>query len=167
VSLPLVDQLRFARSELVRCLEGVTPEDGVRRVLPMNCLSWVVGHLANQEATYWVFLGQSQKLYADLNRLVGYGRPAVTPPLDEMWAVWQDVTAHADVFLDSLTADQLTTFFLRDGKPLRENIGTMLYRNIYHYWFHIGEAQGIRQALGHTNLPDFVGDMEKFMFRSE
>lgn len=39
---PLVTQLRFARSEFVRCLDGVSEEDGVKRLLPMNCLSWIV-----------------------------------------------------------------------------------------------------------------------------
>ena len=43
---PLVDQLRFARSEFLRGLEGLTKEDAARRVLPANCISWNVGHLA-------------------------------------------------------------------------------------------------------------------------
>ena len=51
---PLVTQLWFARSELLRCLDGVPAEDAQRRLLPMNCISWVVGHLANQENAYWV-----------------------------------------------------------------------------------------------------------------
>ncbi len=29
----------------------------------------------------------------------------------------------------------------------------------YHYWYHLGEAHAIRQMLGHTGLPQFVGDM--------
>jgi hypothetical protein len=49
----LVDQLRFARRELVRCLDGVTDEEARRRILPMNCISWMIGHLANQEQFYW------------------------------------------------------------------------------------------------------------------
>ena len=46
---PLVDQLRFARSEFVRSLAGVGDDDARRRLLPMNCLSWMLGHLADQE----------------------------------------------------------------------------------------------------------------------
>ena len=46
---PLTVQLRFARSEFIRCFEGVPPADACRRVEPMNCLSWTVGHLASQE----------------------------------------------------------------------------------------------------------------------
>ena len=57
---PLVTQLRFTRSEFVRCLEGVSPEDGVRRLEPMNCISWIIGHLAYQENRYWVLWAQGQ-----------------------------------------------------------------------------------------------------------
>ena len=67
----LVAQLRFARSEFVRCLEGVSEEDAVRRLEPMNCISWIVGHLANQEHRYWVMLGQGQNVAPGLNALVG------------------------------------------------------------------------------------------------
>ena len=57
---PLVTQLRFARSEMMRCLEGVSAEDAVRRIMPMNCISWIVGHLANQEQAYWVLVAQGR-----------------------------------------------------------------------------------------------------------
>lgn len=40
-----------------------------------------------------------------------------------------------------------------------EDVGTSLLRNIYHYWFHIGEAHAIRQMLGHAKIPQFVGDL--------
>lgn len=34
------------------------------------------------------------------------------------------------------------------------------FRFTYHYWFHIGEIQAIRQMLGQANLPEYVGDIE-------
>jgi hypothetical protein len=43
----------------------------------------------------------------------------------------------------------------------------MLMRNIYHYWFHTGEIHAIRQMLGHSGLPDFVGDMSKAAYYPE
>jgi hypothetical protein len=46
------------------------------------------------------------------------------------------------------------------GEPDAETIGTRLRRTTYHYWYHTGESQAIRQMLGHMNLPQFVGDME-------
>src|SRR5262249_60079269 len=97
---PLVSQLRFARSEFARGLEGVSEADAVRRVSPMNSISWMVGHLANQEHRYWVVMAQRKILFPDLNERVGYGKPASTPPLAEMWAAWTQVTRTADDYLD-------------------------------------------------------------------
>jgi hypothetical protein len=163
----LVDQLRFARSEFVRCLEGVSAEDACRRLDPMNCISWIVGHLANQEHRYWVILGQGQDLAPGLNDLVGYGKPASTPPLNEMWDVWHTVTVAADRYLDTLTQGLLQTHFERQGKPVPESVGTMLLRNLYHYWYHLGEGHAIRQMLGHPDLPQFVGNMSQAAYRWE
>jgi uncharacterized damage-inducible protein DinB len=164
---PLATQLRFARSEFQRCLDGVAPEEAQHRFEPMNCISWIVGHLANQEHRYWVMVAQGRNLAPALNELVGYGQPASTPPLDEMWETWRTVTAAADEFLDSLTTEKLRTHLEWKGEPWRESIGTMLLRNMHHYWFHTGEAHAIRQMLGHGDLPQFVGDMSQAVYRPE
>ena len=164
---PLVTQLRFARSEFVRGLDGVPEADGVVRLPPMNSIGWMVGHLANQEHRYWVMFAQGRDLAPGLVDLVGTGRPASTPPMAEMWAVWQAVTAAADEYLDSLTVDRAGTFLLRDGRPIKESVGTLLLRNTYHYWFHTGEAAAVRQLLGHRDLPEFVGEMSAAAWRPE
>ena len=98
---------------------------------------------------------------------VGTGRPASTPPLGEMWSTWRAVTAAADAYLDTVTIDGLGTFLLRDGRPVKESVGTMLMRTTYHYWFHTGEAAAVRQLLGHHDLPEFVGDMSAATYRPE
>ena len=139
---PLVSQLRFARSEFMRCLDGVSEEDAIRRLEPMNCIGWIIGHLANQEHYLWVMAAQGQFLAPGLYELVGFGQPASTPPLDEMWAVWHTITRAADQFLDALTEEQLATYLVLEGQPLREDVGTLLLRNMYHYWYHTGQAQG-------------------------
>ncbi len=163
----LVAQLRFARSEFVRALEGVSEQDAVRRLMPMNCISWMVGHLANQEHRYWVIFAQNKNVAPGLYELVGYGKPASTPALGDMWAAWRKVTAVADEYLDTLTPELMQGYLLRDGKPVDESIGTLLLRNIYHYWYHTGEASAVRQMLGHTNLPEFVGDINTAAYRPE
>ena len=154
----LVDQLRFARSEFLRGLDGVTDEEARRRFMPMNCISWTIGHVTSQENGYWVLVAQGKHLIPGLNDLVGHGKPASTPPLDEMWAAWREVTAAADGYLDTLTEADMTEHLLWKGEPRPENIGTMLLRNIFHYWYHLGEDMAVRQMLGHTDLPQFVGD---------
>ena len=65
---PLVTQLRFARSEFVRCLAGVSAEDAMRRLGPMNCISWMIGHLASQENLFWVYRAQGRKLVPGLQK---------------------------------------------------------------------------------------------------
>jgi hypothetical protein len=163
----LVAQLRLARSELIRCLEGVSAEEATCHHGPMNCISWIVGHLASQEHYLWVMAAQGKNLAPGLRELVGYGKPASTPPLDEMWDVWRTITSAADDYLDTLTPELLQTHLQLQGEPLPESVGTVLMRNIYHYWFHIGEAHAIRQQLGHLDLPQFVGDMSEAVYRPE
>lgn len=166
-TLHLVRQLRFTRSEFMRCLEGLGEDDALKRLPPMNCISWMVGHLANQEQYFWLWVAQGKGLYPELYRLVGYGQPATQPPYGEMRKVWQEITAAADEYLDTLTPERLDTFFHEEGRPLRENIGTLLQRNIFHYWFHTGEAFAVRQLLGHAPLPEFVGDMSAVIYSSK
>ena len=154
---PMVTQLRFARSEFVRCLQGLSAEDARIQLGQMNCISWIVGHLAAHENQVFVYLAQDKVIQPGLRKTVGYGSPPSAPKLDDMWAAWREVTAQADVYLDTVTTESLQEHFHWKGKPLEESIGTMLYRAIYHYWFHLGEAHAIRQMLGHGDLPQFVG----------
>ena len=156
---PLVTQLWFARSEFIRCLEGVSAQDATKRLEPMNCISWSMGHLASQEHYLWVELAQGKNIAPDLQALVGYGRPASTPPWDEMRATWGQITASADEYLSTITAETLRTHLKRGDETRPEDVGTSLLRNIYHYWFHLGEAHAIRQMLGHPDLPQYVGNM--------
>ena len=159
---PLVSQLRFTRSEFRRALEGVTDDDARRRILPMNCMSWNIGHLAWQEQRYWLWRGQGQILLPHLNEQFAYGSAACTPPLDEVWAAWRTITQAADPWLDTLTANALRESrpFNVDGEVIHLAFGNLLQRVIYHYWYHTGENMAIRQSLGHTDLPEFVGNID-------
>src|SRR5512147_666380 len=109
---PLVLQLRFTRSEFKRGLEGLTDEDARRRLMPMNCISWIIGHLAWQEQLYWLTRAQGVLLVPEINELTGFGKPASTPPLEQMWQAWREITSAADSYLDTLTTPTLTEFML-------------------------------------------------------
>ena len=89
---PLVEQLRFARSEFRRVVEGVTSEEAQRRLLPMNCISWNIGHLAWQEQRYWLTRAQGKTLIPELNEQFAFGAPACTPTLDQAWYMWRTIT---------------------------------------------------------------------------
>jgi hypothetical protein len=157
---PLIDQFRFTRREWLRGLDGVSEEDGARHFRPMNCISWTVGHLAWHEQHYWLELAQGQAPFPTLNQAYAYGAPMSTPSLREMLDIWQAVTQAADPYLDALTTETLLAELLREGRPVGQSVGSALRRITYHYWYHIGEVQAIRQLLGHSNLPVYVGDIE-------
>jgi hypothetical protein len=50
--------------------------------------------------------------------------------------------------------------FVIDEQTIELTFGNLLQRVIYHYWCHIGENLAIRQLLGHTDLPEFVGNLD-------
>ncbi len=161
---PLVTQLRFTRSEWIRGLKDVTAEAAARRFGLINPIAWMIGHLAWQEQLYWLERAQGITAIREVKEC-GYAKPLTVPPLDEAWAWWRAVTAAADPYLDSLTGTQLTRRWKRESS--KETPGTKLHRTTYHYWFHLGESQAIRQMLGHEKLPDFVGGFGKSQYRPE
>lgn len=157
---PLVEQLRYARAEFRRGLEGITDEEARQRFLPMNCMSWNIGHMAWQEQLYWLINEQGIAVLPEVEREFAYRAPASTPPLAEAWLAWETITAAADPWLDAVTEETLQSRATRDGAPAYYTIGSRMLRMLYHYWYHTGENAAIRQFLGHTDLPEFVGDIE-------
>ena len=157
---PLVEQYRFTRSEWLRGLSGISEEDGARHFGPMNCISWTVGHLGWHEHRYWLELAQGKMLFPQLNVIYAYGAPMSTPSFKEMLDLWHTVTQAADPYLDGLATESLMGDLLREGKSVGQTVGSALRRVTYHYWYHIGEIQAIRQMLGHRDLPEYVGDIE-------
>ncbi len=155
---PMVLQLRFTRSEFLRGIKGVSDEDARKRILPMNCIAWNVGHLAWQEQRYFLHFGQGQMPRPDVNREFAYGAPASQPALKDVLAAWREITAEADPWLDTLTSARLSRRVTNEGKERR--YGNLLQRVIYHYWYHLGENLAIRQQLGHRRLPQFVGNID-------
>lgn len=156
---PLVDQLVFTRSEWRRGLRGTSPVGALTRIEPMNSIGWIVGHLAWHEQRYWLTRAQGQTPVPKLNELVASGGPASTPALREMLAAWKLVTNAADPWLTALDEPALARNLIGPGSP--RTVGDALQRVVYHYWFHLGEILAIRQILGDTRLPDFVGAIDE------
>ena len=153
---PLVDQLRFSRAEFKRGLDQVADPQASHRFGVMNSISWMVGHLAWQEQRYWLERAQGKILVPELNELLAYGKPASTPPVGEMWDAWHLITRTADPWLDELTTESIQEPLM----PGYSSTGTYMLRTIYHYWYHLGEGMAVRQQLGHTQLPEFVGEID-------
>jgi hypothetical protein len=160
MSHPLVDQLRFTRSEFVRGIRGLTDEDARRRVGPMNSISWNVGHLAWQEQQYFVTWPSGERPFPDIDREFVSGGPPSTPPLQRVLEAWRAITAAADPWLHALNGEDLEAHVVSGGTELKRRYGDLVQRVIYHYWFHTGENAAIRQQLGHSRLPQFVGSID-------
>lgn len=165
---PLVEQLRFTRREMIRCLDGLAPADAERRLPPNNSIAWIVGHMANHEQLLWLQREQGRVLVEGLHERVGWGQPASTPAFDEMRTAWERITAATEAYLEGLGEEDLLAHPIEaDGQPHRENRGCALQRLVYHYWFHTGEIHALRQQMGHPELPSFIGQLgEEAPYRS-
>lgn len=157
---PLVEQLRFTRREFQRGIRGVSEADATTRLLPMNCLSWNVGHLAWQEQRYFLTYNQGLLPFPDIAQEFASGGPASTPPLVRVQEAWRAITTAADPWLDELTDERLEAQVVSRGKPIQRRVGDLVQRVIYHYWYHAGENLAIRQQVGHASLPEFVGNID-------
>jgi hypothetical protein len=156
---PRVEQLRFARAEWQRGLVGLGAEDARRRLEPMNSISWMVGHLGWHERLIWLERAQGLQAEPVLDALAN-GEPASTPDIAQMWTAWRRVVELADPFLDTLTTTDLERVLAYDTRRTVSTGGNQLLRITYHYWSHIGEASAVRQIMGHTDLAQFVGDID-------
>jgi len=158
MKLNIINQLLFVRSEFKKGFSGVTEEEGKQRVMPINSIGWIVGHLAWHEQYYWLTRAQEKTLIPEINDQVGFGKPASTPSLKKMISYWEKITQDSDDYLFQMKESDLLEKMVVKGKELPFNIGTMISRVIYHYWYHNGEMQALRQLMGHSDLPDFVSD---------
>lgn len=159
---PLVEQLRFTRSEWLRGIEGLSDEDAAVHVgpNPMNSIGWIVGHLAWQEQRYLLDRSQGLVPFPDVKERFAFEAPMSTPPLRETLQAWRTITAAADPLLDRVRGADLEGDLPLDGASVGQSLGSAIRRLTYHYWFHIGEIQAIRQVLGQRDLPIYVGNIE-------
>lgn len=153
----LVDMLYITRQEFERNLRGLTDEDARKRIEPMNCISWIIAHVAWQHRSLFVDWPAGRPFDAKYQRY-GYGSPASQPPLEEAMELWRNACGESDDWLQTATTESLQGI-ISEFSPEGENWGTLLARCIFHTWCHIGEISSIRQILGHKP-PEFVNMRE-------
>jgi hypothetical protein len=157
----LVQMLELSRQEFDRNLTGLTDKDACKRIEPMNCISWIIAHVAWQHRVIFV----DWPVGKDIDpRYVpyGYGHPVSQPPLDEALSLWREACRDSMTFLHSATDEllqQKPAVFTNEN----ENWGALLVRCIFHTWCHLGEISSIRQILGHKP-PQFV-DMHDWIYK--
>ena len=154
---PIVDQLRFARSEFRRGLKGIPDADGARRLEPVNSIGWIVAHMAWHEQRYYLTRLAGETPVPALNEIAANGGPPTTPSLRAMLKAWTTVMDAVDPHLDALGEAAMEADL--PGSPPRR-MGSSILRVTYHYWFHTGEILAIRQLLNHPRRPEFVGDID-------
>jgi hypothetical protein len=131
---PLVKQLYFTRNEFKRALKGVSEQDAQKRIFPMNCISWNVGHLAWQEQEYFLYYAQRRRVLPEIKEKFAYGAPASTPALAEVMSAWEAITIEVNPWLETVNSDLLQQNYIRkDGKASTRIFGSLLQRVIYHY----------------------------------
>ncbi len=157
---PLVLQLRFTRSEFKRAISRLSEADARKRLMPMNSISWTVGHLAWQEQRYFIYFPTGGLLMPELQDNYAFGSPHSTPPMREMLAAWRKVTKATDKWLDTMSTKKLQQMVVLDGKKTNGMYGNLLQRVIYHYWYHLGENMAVRKLLGHKGIGYFVGNID-------
>ena len=156
--LHTLNQLRFARSEFQRGFKGVSDEDSRRRFMPINSIAWLIGHLEWHEHHYWLKCAQGIFTFSRLDEVAAFGKPPADVSLKEMSDLWHAVIKASEEYLINLSKDDMVKHLVVNGKEISANIGTMIMRVTYHYFYHIGEMQAIRQLLGHKDLPSYIGN---------
>jgi hypothetical protein len=156
----LIQMHYLTRQEFERNLVGLSDMDARKRIQPMNCISWIIAHVACQIQAFfvdWPAGRETDSRYVPY----GYGSPASEPPLEEAMTLWRDAGNGADAFLQAATAESLQGK-CENALSNGESWGTLLVRQIFHAWCHLGEISSIRQILGHRP-PQFV-DMHNWSY---
>jgi hypothetical protein len=126
----------------------------------MNSIGWIVGHLTWQEQRYLLHRPQGLMPREDIQREFTTGGPMSTPSLAQMLAAWRAITKATEPFLDQLTTEKLLVDLPLNGKRSGQTQADAIRRMTFHYWFHIGEIQAIRQQIDNKGLPQYVGNLE-------
>ena len=153
---PLVEQTQFVKQKWLDGHKKLSTDDGIKRMGHANSISWMVGHLAGFDQAVWLERPRGI-VVSEAVKVCGYGQPASTPDLNEMLDAWHAIQEKVNEVQVELKSEDLLVHPGPPGNQSPENLGTLMLRQMWHYWYHLGEMQGIRQAMGHEKLPQYVG----------
>jgi hypothetical protein len=142
----------FAVDEFRRNLEGLSAEDALVRVSKadgssMNAISWSVQHIAS----HWINV-LSLARTGEFDETALPSDDGTPPTYADALAFLHDGTSD----LGWLAEAPEEVMQRRQAAFRGESIGQFVLRAVLHTWFHTGEINAVRQALGHPTI-DFVG----------
>jgi hypothetical protein len=130
---------------------GLTHQDSLVQVPGVNCLNWVVGHIADSRDRVLAFLGQAPALGETATRyrresdpISGDG-PGVLP-LERLLAVLAEGQERIAAALAGLT-DEALAEMRRDGDRTLP-LGTLLHFANWHETYHVGQTELLRALAG-------------------
>lgn len=134
--------------------EGLTHQDSLQQTPHVNCLNWVLGHLAEGRDQVLALLGEAPALgekgvryRRESDPITGDG-PGVVP-LERLLAVLKEGQERITVALAGLTEEAL-----REEQPLGErrlSLGDRLVFAYFHDTYHTGQAELLRALAGKTD----------------
>ena len=139
----------------VKALNGLRRDELLTRPGPRsNPLLWIAGHLAQSRCRLLRLLGVPREvpwesLFATGSKI---GEPSQYPAIEEIQAVWRDVTEQLMYRLEAIGDDELsrqppTGIATSDG-TLRGAIALFAFHEAY----HVGQMGYVRKWLGHSAL---------------
>jgi hypothetical protein len=134
--------------------EGLTHQDSLRQTPHVNCLNWVLGHIAEGRDQVLALLGEPAVLgeegagyRRESDPVTGEG-PGVVP-LERLLAVLKEGQERIAAALAGLSEEALAEE-RRDGERVLP-LGTLLHFAYFHDTYHAGQTELLRALAGKTD----------------
>ena len=143
-----------------RALKGLSEEDAIRATVAheLHQLEHWASGLAG--TALFLYYGQGLMPFPEVQEAFAYGAPASTPPLRQVLNYWRKITSAADPWLKSLSTQKLQEQVIKMVSPSSACSATCSSGQSI-ITGQRSENLAIRQMLGHTGLPDFVGNIDR------
>lgn len=133
---------------------GLTHQDSLAQMPGMNCLNWVVGHLANYRDRVLTMLGEAPALDEEGARyqresdpVTGDGPGVVS--LERLLAVLKEGQVRITAALSTLSEQALQVEETDNGR--RSTLEDRLHFAYFHDTYHTGQTELLRAVAGKTD----------------
>lgn len=145
MSTNTVEIYKITNNVLRDYFNDLSNQEGKKIFKPMNCISWMIGHLACINYNI-VARNSKNRSIPDINDKFGNGSPHFQPEILDVISLWETSVRECFAFLDQMEEEDLKNK-ISDSK-MNFNLGTDISRLTFHAWNHMGEIAAVRQFLG-------------------